>query len=96
MNNQTVELAELQLRRTMSQYTASHNSAAASPAGARATAAEAALLRLTSGLADVGAKYGTVSRGGRGRGDRWAGDELGAWLLPWCRTRSSTVLVLGG
>ncbi|GAX81388.1 hypothetical protein CEUSTIGMA_g8819.t1 [Chlamydomonas eustigma] len=49
VNNQTVDLAEQQLRRTLSQYTAAYLSRSAS---------ESALTKLVSGLSDVAAKYG--------------------------------------
>ena len=86
VNNQTLDLAEQHLRRAMSQYTATHNTVTAAGAGgpgssasgqrSGAASAEAALVKLTSGLADVAAKYATVRFSWSG------GDSLLPFLIP--------------
>lgn len=60
MDGQAPELAQVQLRRCLSQYVASY---------AHRAGGDTSLLRLTSGLSDVAAKYSTVS--GCAAGDVW-------------------------
>ncbi len=63
VNGLTVDLAEQQLRRTLSHYVASQQSSRGRGGGGGG--GDAALLKLTSGLSDVAAKYATVrTRGG--------------------------------
>jgi len=49
------------LRRVMSQYTAAHSTLGGRGGAIKASTAEAALVKLTSGLSDVSVKYATVS-----------------------------------
>jgi len=45
----------------MSQYTAAHSTLGGGAGAIKASTAEAALVKLTSGLSDVSVKYATVS-----------------------------------